>query len=99
MTDSTNRSGGKGPDRVRSDRDEVRSERVGADRDEVRSGRDEVRSERVGADQDEPDGTFTDEEYEEGTNTVEHGEEHSQGGDYTDTDFTEDETDRAKRHD
>jgi hypothetical protein len=69
----------------------------GADR--IRADRDRVRSDRVGADGGEPDGTYTDEEYEEGTSTVEHGEEHSHGGDYTDTDFTEDEADRAKRHD
>jgi hypothetical protein len=88
MTDSTDRTGGN--ERDRNERDRVRSERVGADR---------VGADRVEPDRAEPDGTYIDEEYEEGTSTVEHGEEHSQGGDYTDTDFTEDERDRAKRHD
>ncbi|MCU1585032.1 MAG: hypothetical protein JWM49_1588 [Microbacteriaceae bacterium] len=88
MTDSTNRPGGNGQDRLEQDR---------VERDRIE--RDRVERVRVEQDRIEPDGTFTDEEYEEGTNTVEHGQEHSEGGDYTDTDFTEDEADRAKRHD
>jgi hypothetical protein len=36
----------------------------------------------------EPDGTFTDTETQDGKTTVEHGNEHSEGGEYTDSELT-----------
>lgn len=37
----------------------------------------------------EPDGTYTDEEYSEGSGTVEHGSTSEESGSYTDSDLSE----------